>query len=394
MATNREKKIRGLVKSLNTKLKKKKQHGRVDLGSDIGYVEVERISTGILGLDIALNGGVVRGGAVQFWGRFSCGKTTAALKLCRHAQEEEHAAIVWAAAEAFDKDWARKLGLMIPFSPEELELLREEEGEEAMQAQIEEQEDWPIFVLLQHAHGDALLELFYQSVKSGLFDLGVVDSLGAIKRYREVEEKSLEDEFRGGQGALFSHLQGKLQSAFNTRYDPETLEILEDNTKDEFLTNRTAVVCINQARENMGYSPNGITTYKYTGGEAIKHLWRASVQFKKGERYSEARPNKKKFVYGSEMKIHCDKNKVGPPFREAEWDFYFEDHGDFYAGDVDRAKEVWAWAEYCGLYERAGAYYTIGDVRIKGKDAAFEYVRDNQDVLDELYYQCIERMFV
>ena len=388
----RRKLIEAYVSGINKELSKSKSPGRVDLGSDIQYVDPPRISSGILGLDIISSGGLPRANLSQLWGTKSTCKTASALRSVRTAQEEIHASVAWAVSENFNKPWARQLGCMIPYSNAELEALADDEGEEYAAEIEEEQEDWPEFTLLQHQHGDALLELVYRTVKSNLFDLVIVDSLGSIKRYRNVEERSLEDEQYSGESALFGAFVGKMYSAFNTKYDPDTLAVLEKPGKEVWIPNNTAVVCINQARQKIGgYNPTGRTQYQYAGGEALKHAYALSVFFSDGPRMFVKGKQDKKDYYAQEVRAKVDKCKVGPPLREAEWDFYFSDYGEFDAGDVDRVKEVFAWADYYGFIERAGAYYSIGGTRVQGKDSALKLLEEDHELVDQLWEDCIEQ---
>lgn len=384
--TSRAQLIRSLVKQTNATLKKSGSLGRVDVGSDIGYLEIERIPTGIFGLDYVLGGGIPRRLVTQFWGEFSTGKTTSLLKAIRHAQEYQDAATCLAVSESFNKAWARSLGLLIPYTERELDELAEAYGKKVADEQEEDQAAYPEFVLIQHAHGDALLELFVHHVKSGLFDIAGIDSIGAIQRHRNLEG-SLEDEAYGGNSTLLSAFSKKLHSAQAMRYDKNTMQ---PSNADGCIPNRTAVVLINQAREVIGgYNPTGQKRLKYNGGEAVKHMFDVSVHFKKGPLYTKT-VNSKKVTFAQEVRCKTDKNKTAPPFREAEWDFYFETHEDFRRGDVDTVKELFAWGTYFEVIEREGSYYTVAGERVKSKEAALEVLRNSASAQEAVYEGCME----
>lgn len=384
--TTRSELIRKLVKQTNATLQKSGSLGRVDVGSDIGYIEIERIPTGIFGLDFVLGGGLPRRLVTQFWGEYSTGKTTSMLKAIRHAQEYTDATTVLAVSESFNKDWARSLGLLIPYTEEELERLADAYGQEVADDQESDQEAYPEFVLIQHAHGDALLELFTHHVKSGLFDIAALDSLGAIQRHRNLEG-SLEDENYGGNSSLLSSFSKKIHSAQSLRYDPKTMV---PSNADGCVPSRTAVLLINQAREKIGgYNPTGQKLLKYNGGEAAKHMFDVSVQFKKGPLYTR-KHNTKTVTYAQEVRCKSDKNKTAPPFREAEWDFYFETHEDFRRGDVDTVKELFAWGTYFEVIVREGSYYTVASERVKSKEAALEVLRTSASAQEAVYAGCME----
>lgn len=383
--TSRKAQIAAFVKDVNKQLKRSKGQGRIDLGSDIQFIDPPRIRTGILGLDILTYGGIPRQHMTQFWGAYSTGKTTTALHCAKMVQKDE-GSVAFAAAEGFNKRWGRKNGLLIPFTEEELQDMADDGREDEAEQFEEEQEGWPPFVTLQHAHGDGLLEMVVQTIKSNLFDIVIVDSLAAIKRYRNIEERGMEDETRGGEAAMYAQFCGKVFSAMNTRYDPETMAPTGD---DNWVPNSTAVVVLNQARINFGYNKGGRAAFQATGGEALKHAWGCSIQFSPGPRFSEKRGDTKVY-HSQEMRAFCEKSKIGPPFRDADWRFYFEHHGGFEPGQIDTAREVFTWATFYGLIDRSGAWYSYEGERLgQGGENAIEALRQDDDLLDGLYEECL-----
>jgi len=386
---DKHEKVVGFCDRINKELRKSQQKGRIDLGSKIQACSIPKISTGILGMDYALSGGIPRGLPVQLWGGFSSAKTTTALYAIKTAQKSLGASIAIASPEPFSKDWARKLGVKIPYSEKELEILKKKDKEEALKIE-KEQKTWPDFVLLQHFYGDALLEMVYQAVKSNLFDIVLVDSLGAIQSYTDTEERSLEDQKYGGSSGLFSRFAGKIQSAFNSKYDPETME---PTVKDNWVSNQTAVIIVNQVRVKIGgFNPTGNDRHKAPGGEHLKHFWGASLYFSAGERHFEEGKNKKKLFYGQSIRINCDKCKIGAPFRTAEWDFYFEDHKGHKAGEVDTVSEILNWSIFFEFIQHAGKSYTIEGEKFVGNKKALRHLRKNKDLQKLLYNKCLTKI--
>lgn len=317
----------------------------------------------------------------------STAKTTTALAVAKTVQRAG-GSVAFAAAEGFNKDWARKLGILIPFSDEELDEIRAEgkEGVKRADKLEEDQEEWAPFTVLQHTHGDGLLELVYMATKANVYDLLILDSLGAIKKYADVEEKSMEDDSYGGEAKLFARLCGKMYSAFSTRYDPNTNQPTQD---DGWVQNSTAVIVINQARDKVGqWIPRGGATQKPTGGEALKHAWGLSIEFSPGPRHREKR-GEKNFYYAQTIQAQCDKSKIGPPMREADWKFFFEDFGGFKAGDVDTAAEVAVWGLQYGVIQRKGAWCIVEGERYNGIDALVEGLRADQPLVDHMFGEII-----
>lgn len=383
--------IADFVKSMNQGLKKSKGMGRIDIGAHIQFIDPGRILMGILGFDLLSNGGVPRGMPTQLWGPFSSGKTTTAIHMIK-AVQRIGGTVCWAAAESFDKRWARKNGVLVPYSDEELHHMRKRGLEERADRIEEEQDDWPTFVVMQHAHGDGLLEMVCQGLTSNMFDLMVVDSLGQVRNYKDLEEHSLEDDKYGGEAKLFSSFTKKVQSAFNKRFDPKTGAISQD---DNALPNQTALVCINQAREKIGgYNPRpGTPIYKPVGGEALKHLWHLSLEFSKGQKLKTERNKETKEppkVYGQTIQAFCDKSKIGPPFREAEWDLYFQNHEGFIAGEVDVGMEVLDHGVQFGVIDRSGSNYFINGEKINGRDNAIDFLRNNDEERDVAYKEILK----
>lgn len=345
--------------------------GRVDRGRDISWLDPERMRTGILGLDVVSRGGLPRGGLVQFWGPFSCGKTTTALH-CMAAEQKVGEDTLFAAAEGFNKDWARKNGLWIPYAEEE----REGQTADAL-AQMDAydaygvQEGYGTVAVIQHVHGDGLLEAVARAVKTNLFSIVVVDSLAVLRNTRQIEEAQIGDEDMGGGGQInmFNRFIGRCFSALNTKYNANN----EIDMYGEF-SNQTCVLCLNQARQKLagGGKRPGQVLYQPPGGEGLKHCWHLSVEFRKGEELGEKEglDGRNNWTpWGVEIRIRSNKSKIGPSGRSAAWELYTEDHEAFSAGAVDVAKEIRVWGVYYDIIHVQGAWYSLPDgQRVNGKD--------------------------
>jgi recombination protein RecA len=291
--------------------------GEADIARDIQVV-----STGSLGLDIALGvGGLPRGRVVEIYGPESSGKTTLTLSVIAEMQKLGGTAAFIDAEHALDPQYASKLGVDV----EQLLISQPDNGEQA-------------------------LEIADMLVRSGSVDVVVVDSVAALVPKAEIE---------GEMGEPQMGLQARLMS--------QALRKLTANIK----RSNTLVIFINQIRMKIGVMfGNPETT---TGGNALKFY--ASVRIdirrvgsiKKGEE-----------VIGSETRAKVVKNKVAPPFRNAEFDI-------LYGEGISREGEVIELGVLHRIIEKSGAWYTYGKDRIgQGKDNAREYLKEHPDVAREI----------
>src|SRR5690349_9331829 len=291
--------------------------GESDISSDIQVV-----STGSLGLDIALGiGGLPRGRVVEIYGPESSGKTTLTLSVIAEMQKLGGTAAFIDAEHALDPQYASKLGVDI----EQLLISQPDNGEQA-------------------------LEIADMLVRSGSVDVVVVDSVAALVPKAEIE---------GEMGEPQMGLQARLMS--------QALRKLTANIK----RSNTLVIFINQIRMKIGVMfGNPETT---TGGNALKFY--ASVRIdirrvgsiKKGEE-----------VIGSETRAKVVKNKVAPPFRNAEFDI-------LYGEGISREGEIIELGVTHRIVEKSGAWYTYGKDRIgQGKDNVREYLKEHPEVAQEI----------
>ena len=291
--------------------------GDTDVAGDI-----QAVSTGSLGLDIALGiGGLPRGRIVEIYGPESSGKTTLTLSVIAQMQKQGGVAAFIDAEHALDPLYAQKLGVNVP----ELLISQPDTGEQA-------------------------LEIADMLVRSGSVDIVVVDSVAALTPKAEIE---------GEMGDSHMGLQARLMS--------QALRKLTANIK----RTNTLVIFINQIRMKIGVMfGNPETT---TGGNALKFYSsvrldiRRTGAIKKGDE-----------VIGSETRVKVIKNKVAPPFKQAEFDI-------LYGEGISREGEIIEMGVNLKLVEKAGAWYSYQGEKIgQGKDNAREYLREHPEVADEI----------
>ncbi|MFZ9614382.1 MAG: recombinase RecA, partial [Candidatus Methylopumilus sp.] len=284
--------------------------------------DIQSVSTGSLGLDIALGiGGLPRGRVVEIYGPESSGKTSLTLSVIAQMQKLGGVAAFIDAEHALDPQYAAKLGVVVP----DLLISQPDTGEQA-------------------------LEIADMLVRSGSVDIVVVDSVAALTPRAEIE---------GEMGDSHMGLQARLMS--------QALRKLTGNIKK---TN-TLVIFINQIRMKIGVMfGNPETT---TGGNALKFY--ASVRLdirrigaiKKGDE-----------VVGAETRVKVVKNKVAPPFKQAEFDV-------LYGEGISREGEIIEIGAQLKFIEKAGAWYSYNGEKIgQGKDNAREFLKENPKIAQEI----------
>ena len=285
-------------------------------------VNVEAIPTGSLSLDLALGiGGVPKGRIIEIYGPESSGKTTLALHILAQAQKAGGDVAFVDAEHALEPAYARALGVNI----EEMLISQPDTGEQA-------------------------LEITEALVRSGAIDVVVVDSVAALVPKAEIEGE-MGDSYVGLQARLMSQALRKLAGSISK-------------------TN-CIVIFINQLREKVGvmYGNPEVTT----GGRALKFY--ASVRI--DVRRIETLKNGQEMI-GNRTRAKIVKNKVAPPFREAEFDI-------MYGEGISREGELVDLGVRLNLVQKAGSWFSMGDVRIgQGRDAAKQYLKDNPEVMERL----------
>ena len=310
-----------------------KQFGKgsvMRLGDAAASFDVETVSTGSLGLDIALGiGGLPRGRVVEIYGPEASGKTTLTLQVIAEVQRSGGTAAFVDAEHALDASYAEKLGVNI----NDLLVSQPDTGEQA-------------------------LEITDMLVRSNAVDIVVVDSVAALTPRAEIE---------GEMGEMQVGLQARLMS--------QAMRKLTGNIK----RSNTIVAFINQIRMKIGVMfGNPETT---TGGNALKFY--ASVRLdirrigaiKNGEE-----------VTGNMTRVKVVKNKVAPPFREAEFEI-------MYGQGISREGEIIELASSLGIMEKSGAWYAYKGSRIgQGKDNARAYLQSNKEIAREIEEQVRARL--
>ncbi len=284
--------------------------------------DIQVVSTGSLGLDIALGvGGLPRGRVIEIFGPESSGKTTLTLQVIAEMQKLGGTCAFIDAEHALDVQYAAKLGVTL----NDLLVSQPDTGEQALEI------------------ADAL-------VRSGSVDLIVIDSVAALTPKAEIEGE-MGDSLPGLQARLMSQALRKLTSTIKR-------------------TN-SMIIFINQIRMKIGVMfGNPETT---TGGNALKFYSsvrldiRRTGAIKKGDE-----------VIGSETRVKVVKNKVAPPFKAADFDI-------LYGEGISREGEILDLGANCGVVEKSGAWYSYGSDRIgQGKDNAREYLRDHPEMAHEM----------
>ncbi|MES2960594.1 MAG: recombinase RecA [Pseudomonadota bacterium] len=322
------------VKALNTEKAKalqaalqqiEKQFGKgsiMRLGEGEVIEDIQVVSTGSLGLDIALGvGGLPRGRVVEIYGPESSGKTTLTLQVIAEMQKIAGTCAFIDAEHALDIQYAQKLGVNL----QDLLISQPDTGEQA-------------------------LEIVDALVRSGSIDLIVVDSVAALTPKAELE---------GEMGDSLPGLQARLMS--------QALRKLTANIKK---TN-TMVIFINQIRMKIGVMfGNPETT---TGGNALKFYASVRLDIRRTGSIKKAEE-----VIGSETKVKVVKNKVAPPFKTAEFDI-------LYGEGISREGEIIDMGVNARILEKSGAWYAYNGEKIgQGKDNAREFLRENADIAFEI----------
>lgn len=291
------------------------------LGSD-HFGPIEGISTGSLSLDIALGGvGIPRGRVVEIFGPESSGKTTLALHVVAQAQRAGGIAAFIDAEHALDPSWAKKLGV-------ELETL----------------------LVSQPSSGEEAMHITEMLIKSNSVDVIVIDSVAALVPQKELEGE-IGDSHVGLQARLMSQSLRKLTGAISK--------------------SKTAVIFINQIREKIGVMFGSPETTP--GGRALKFYSSCRIDVRRIGQIKEGEE-----VVGQRVKAKVVKNKVAPPFRNAEFDM-MANSGISYEGDIlDLAMNL-------KLITRVGAWFKYGDAQLgQGREKVRLYLKDHPELTEEL----------
>ncbi|MAZ69203.1 recombinase RecA [Porticoccus sp.] len=318
MDPNKEKALQAALGQIERQFGK----GTVMRMGDREHVVMPSISTGSLGLDIALGiGGLPKGRVVEIYGPESSGKTTLTLQVIAEAQKKGGTCAFVDAEHALDPDYAEKLGVNV----DDLIVSQPDTGEQA-------------------------LEVTDMLVRSGAIDVLVVDSVAALTPRAEIE---------GEMGDHHVGLQARLMS--------QALRKLTSNIKQA----NCLVIFINQIRMKIGVMfGNPETT---TGGNALKFYSSVRLDIRRIGAVKEGEE-----VVGNETRVKVVKNKVSPPFKQCEFQI-------LYGEGINHLGEVVDLGVKCGLIDKAGAWYAYNGTKIgQGKANACEYLKENPEIAAEV----------
>jgi recombination protein RecA len=333
MSTEKENKLKTLQATIE-RLDKTYGKGTIMRLGDKQAIEVETISTGSLGLDIALGcGGFPKGRIIEIYGPESSGKTTLAIHAVAECQKKGGIAAIVDAEHAFDRFYAEALGV-----------------------------DVNNLLISQPDNGEQALEITENLIRSGAVDIIVIDSVAALVPRSEIEGE-MGDSKMGLQARLMSQAMRKLTANIG----------------------RTGCCCIfiNQLREKIGVMfGNPETT---TGGNALKFYASVRLDIRKS---GAAMKDKDGNVVGNQVKVKVVKNKLAPPFRIAQFDIVFG-HG------ISKVGEIIDLGSDLDVIQKSGAWYSYNGAKIaQGRDAAKQFLLDNPEVAAEIEVKVKEKIAV
>ena len=322
MSTEKDAKLKALKLTLD-KLDKTYGKGAVMRMGDRAVEDVEVIPTGSLGLDVALGvGGYPRGRVIEIYGPESSGKTTLTLHAIAEAQKKGGLAAFIDAEHAFDRNYAQKLGV-----------------------------DVENLIISQPDNGEQALEITDNLIRSGAIDIIVIDSVAALTPKSEIEGE-MGDSKMGLHARLMSQALRKLTGSISK-------------------TNCT-VIFINQLREKIGVMfGNPETT---TGGNALKFYASVRLDIRRSTQIKDNENN----VMGNKTRVKVVKNKVAPPFKQAEFDI-------MYGQGISKVGEIIDLGVDFEIIKKAGSWFSYDETKLgQGRDSVKGILLDNPELMEEL----------
>ena len=322
MSNEKEAKLKALKLTLD-KLDKAYGKGTVMKMSDQAIEDIDAISSGSLGLDLALGvGGYPRGRVIEIYGPESSGKTTLTLHAIAEAQKAGGIAAFIDAEHAFDRFYAEKLGV-----------------------------DIENLIISQPDNGEQALEITDNLIRSGAIDIVVIDSVAALTPKSEIEGE-MGDSKMGLHARLMSQALRKLTASISKTH--------------------CTVIFINQLREKIGVMfGNPETT---TGGNALKFYSSVRLDIRRSTQIKDSNGG----VMGNKTRVKVVKNKVAPPFRLAEFDI-------MYGEGISKVGEVLDIAVEFDIIKKSGSWFSYDDTKLgQGRDAVKAIIKDNPELMEEL----------
>ena len=293
-------------------------------------LDVESVPTGSIGLDYALGiGGLPKGRIIEIYGPESGGKTTVTLHAIAETQKLGGMAAFIDVEHALDPVYAKSLGVDIDH-----------------------------LIVSQPDTGEQALEIMETLARSGAIDIVVLDSVAAMVTKAEIDGE-IGDSFVGVQARLMSAAMRKLTSVISK--------------------SNTVAIFINQVREKIGVMYGNPETTP--GGRALKFYASVRMEVRRVEHLKNGTE-----LIGSHTRVKVVKNKVAPPFKQAEFDI-------MYGEGISRTSELVDLGVEFGILNKSGAWFSMGDTRLgQGRDAAKQYFKDHPDIADDVQKQIMEKV--